>query len=126
MSKEPELGQLAFGNPTGGYGTPEFADALISYLLEEIKRIYWNKKQEELECLSNCDLKSIELREYYWGDDKTEAVKPNLKFEGLEQEIRWYKYPGRGQSCKIEMTEKEWKEWFENALKIIRNNESMS
>jgi hypothetical protein len=125
MSKEPELGQLVFGNPTFNFGTPEFADALIEYLLEEIKRVYWNKNQEQMENFYECNLNGVELRPYYWGDNEEEIKKPNLKFNGLEQEIRWYKYPGRGQSCIKNWNEKQWIEWFDKSLKIIRANETL-
>ena len=123
MSKKPELGQMMFGNPTGKYGTEEWQDALIDYLLEEIKRVYWNRNQEELDNFDDCKLKGIKIKSYYWGNDKRIAKKPNLKFIGLEQEIYWYKYPVRGQSCSKKLTTKEWIKWFNQALKIIRDNE---
>jgi hypothetical protein len=46
---EPELGQAVFGNPTGIYELPEFAEALLKYLLDEIERIYWNVNQKKWE-----------------------------------------------------------------------------
>ena len=123
MSKELELGQMIFGNPAGGFGTDEYTDALVKYLLSEIGRIYWNKNQDEWDYHDDPGLKGVEFRPYYWGDDNKEAEKPNLKFSHSPQEIRRYKHPGRGQSSSLKMDEKQWREWFEGALKVIRENE---
>ncbi|GAH04658.1 unnamed protein product, partial [marine sediment metagenome] len=38
---EPELGQAFFGNPMGQYECPEFVEALIGFILDEMERIYW-------------------------------------------------------------------------------------
>lgn len=122
MSKEPEIGQLCWGQPTGNYGTDEFADALVEYILAEIERVYWNNNQEEWDRFDDPKMKGVEFRPYYY-DDSDEGKKPNLKFEGSAQEIRWYKHPGRGQSCTRFWDEKQWRRWFDKALKIIRKNE---
>jgi len=123
MSKEPELGQIAFGNPTGDYGTEEWQDALIEYLIEEIKRVYWNKNQKELVDFDDCNLKEIEIRDYDWGEDEKEKTKPNLKFNFSPQEIRCYKYFGRGQSCSLKWKANEWIDWFDKAMEVIGKNE---
>ena len=81
MSQEPELGQIAFGNPTGDYGTEEWQDALLDYLLEEIDRIYWNNNQEEWN-RRDPEFSGVEFRPYYWGDNEKEASKPNFKIKG--------------------------------------------
>jgi hypothetical protein len=124
MSIEPELGQMLNGNPTGDYGTEEWQDALMDYLLEEIDRVHWNKYQEQWCRDEDPKLSGVEFRPYYWGDDETEAALPNMKFDGLTQEIRWYKHPGRGQSCSLELTKDEWVDWFNKALIIIRANDN--
>lgn len=123
MATEIEIGQAVFGNPTGDFGTPEYVDALVSALLEEIGRVYWNENQEEWTGYQDPKMKGVEARSYYWGDDEKEAALPNLKFDFSEQEIRWYKHPGRGQSSSLEWDEKQWREWFDEALKVIRSNE---
>lgn len=124
MSKEPELGQLCFGNPTGEYGTEEWHDALVDYLLEEITRVYWNINQKEWEMDFDPELEGVKFRHYWWGDeDDLKASLPNLKFKGMKQAIYWYKYPGRGQSCRVQYTPEEWIEWFNKSLKIIRKND---
>lgn len=124
MSNEPELGQIVFGNPTGDYGTEDFADALIEALLCEIERVYWNKQQKRWDRHDKPMLAGVEFRPYWWGDeDSPEAEKPNLKFDFSPQEIRWYKYPGRGQSCTLQWNEREWRVWFDEALKVICDND---
>lgn len=115
-----ELGQIAFGNPTGEYETPEHAEALIEYLFSEIDRVYWNREQEEWGRNYDPRIPGIVFRPYHWGDDE-EASKPN--FESFNQEIRWYKYPGRGVTHSKEMSEEEWIEWFYKTLEVIRESE---
>lgn len=44
---EPELGQLVFGNPIGAYESPDWVDALVNAVLNEIERVFWNKNQRE-------------------------------------------------------------------------------
>lgn len=123
MSSSPELGQIVFGNPTGDYGTTEWQDALVTALLNEIERVYWNKNQIEWQGYEDPELDGLEVRPYYWGDDEAKSELPNLKFGFSEQAIRWYKYPGRGQSCSVEFTPEQWIEWFERGLKEIRSND---
>ena len=121
MSDKPELGQMLFGNPTGSYGMPEYADALVRALLHEISRVYWNRNQKSWDDHADPAICGVEFRPYWWGDDEApEATKPNLKFDHSEQEVRWYKRPGRGTSCTIEWGPLAWTEWFGAALKTIR------
>jgi len=65
---EPELGQAVFGNPSGEYKCPEFVDALLNYLCQEISRVYWNVNQKEWDEYENPRIPNIEYRPYYWGD----------------------------------------------------------
>ena len=113
----PELGQYAFGNPIGRYECPPLVHALLDYLLEEIGRVFWNQNQEEWESYEDPEIKGIEVRRYYWGEDEKEAIKPNFRFKDVE--IRWYKYPGRGMSVNKEMSAEEWETWFEECLDTI-------
>jgi hypothetical protein len=80
-----ELGQLAFGNPTGEYDMPTYATALVEFLKEEIERVYWNKNQEEWDG-GDPKIPGIQWNPYYWGDDEAEKEKPNLKFDFSKQE----------------------------------------
>jgi hypothetical protein len=118
----PELGQLGFGNPFGEYVMDDFSIALTEYLFEEIGRIYWNINQKDWD-EEDPEIKGITYNPYYWGESPAKQKLPNFKIKGSKQEIRWYKYPGRGQTCTIDFSPEEWKEWFESALKLIRKNE---
>jgi len=108
------------GNPPGNYMTPEWVDALVIALLDEIERVYWNTHQEQWERYQEPNIKGLHFRAYYWGDDEVEAAKPNLKFDFSEQDIRWYKHPGRSMSFSVEFTDREWIEWFQEGLRVIR------
>lgn len=128
MSKEIELGQACFGNPTGDYGTEPFVDALVDGLLNEIERVFWNKNQAEWDRHEDPKIKGLEFKPYFWGNeedpkDQIEMAKPNLKLVFSPQEVRWYKHPGRGQSCKLKWTAEEWKNWFEKGLEIINKSD---
>lgn len=116
-----ELGQAIFGNATGKYETERYVDVLIDGLLEEISRVYFNNNQKEWE-KDELNFDGITFRPYYWGEDIKEKSLPNLTFDFSEQEIRWYKYPGRGQTCTLKWDEKKWVEWFNKAMFIIINN----
>lgn len=119
---EPELGQAVFGCPTSEYELPEFAEALLMYILNEIERVYWNVNRKEWENYQNPGIPQIKVRPYYWGEDEKEARKPNLQYHDVQ--IFWYKYPSRGVSCNILKRENEWRSWFDSCLKTIREYEN--
>lgn len=123
MSKQVELGQAVFGNPTGYYGTEDYADALIEALLSETERVFWNVNQRKWDRDEDPKIAGMEYRPYDWSDNPETTALPNLKFEHSDQEIRWYKYPHRGQSCTLDWNEKEWRVWFDKAMEIIRNGD---
>lgn len=116
-----ELGQLAFGNPVSEYKCPEFVDALLSYIFEEIERVYWNKNQKSWDQLGDPGIPGIKYREYYWGTNKKEAIKPNFEYDKIE--VRWYKHSQRGTTLNVSMTEKQWVKWFDNCLDVIRKQD---
>ena len=117
-----ELGQMIFGNPVGAYECTDFVEALVSALFDEIERVYWNKNQQEWDKDEDPNFPGIEYHSYYWGDDDKEAVKPNFKFKDIE--VRWYKHPFRYATVNVSMTEKEWKKWFDQCMKVIRNEDT--
>lgn len=115
---------MLFGNPTGSYGTKDYQDALIEGLLNEIERVYLNVNQKEWDRHEDPNIKGLEFRPYCWNEESEEASKPNLKFDGSKQEVRWYKYPGRGQSVTEDWEPKEWSKWFDLGLSIIRKHDT--
>lgn len=117
MSDTPELGQLAFGNPTGDYSCPHWVDALVEEILTQIGRVYWNRHQTQWERFEAPEIPGIEFRSYYWGDDEEEAAKPNLKHGDIE--VRWYKHPGRGTSLNVEPEPARIIAWFDSAIGAI-------
>lgn len=114
----PELGQALFGH-CQTYEIDPHADALISAVLSELGRVYWNKFQTKWNHESF--MPSVETRPYYWGDDDAEMEKPNLSAFGVE--ISWYKYPGRSMSVNKDMSVNEWADWFYRVLGEIRRYE---
>ena len=118
---EPELGQVCFGCPTSEYQVPEYAQAAFDYILEEIRRVFWNVNQERWDYHCDPKINGIVFRPYYWGNDEIESSVPNFKFG--EVEIRWYKYPGRGMSTNVQWDANRWSTWMEQVLKIVRDYE---
>jgi hypothetical protein len=119
--KDLELGQIMFGNPVGEYECPEYVEALLSHIFEEIDRVYWNIHQETWEEESTPGIPGIKVRPYCWDEDSKEASKPNFKFESVE--IRWYKHRGRGMTVNVNKSYKQWIDWFDRCLKVIRKYE---
>ena len=117
MSFQPELGQMAFGNPTGEHACPHWVDALVKELLSEIGRVFWNENQREWNGFEDPKITGIEFRPYYWGEDEDEAAKSNFKHGDIE--VRWYKHPGRSTSLNVEATPEVIISWFESALDAI-------
>lgn len=126
----PELGQFAFGNPTGEYEIQEIGEAAIGHLLDEIERVYWNVYGKTISFDNEGDAEDwnglgsgIEWHAYWWGgDDTEEALRPNLS-TGLTR-IRWYKHPGRGMSIEQAKTPDEWSAWLDSALRRVRATEA--
>lgn len=64
----PELGQAAFGNPTGEYDCPEYVDAFVAALINEIHRVFWNREQRKWDEYEDPKIPGIEFRPYSWSD----------------------------------------------------------
>lgn len=116
---QPELGQMMFGNPTGQYEVPNYADALIRDLIHnDIDTVFWNINQRKWDEYDDPAIPGVVFRQYWWGDENApEAALPNFAFRGVE--IRWYKHPGRGMSCNQNLTPAQWAEWYEECHKAI-------
>ncbi len=120
MTMTPELGQMFNGNPWGEHACPQWVDALVREILHEIERVYWNKWQRPWSD-ENPGIPGIEFRPYYWGDDETEASKPNLKHGDVE--VRWYKHPMRSASLNVAPDPAVIIPWFESAIAAIHATE---
>jgi hypothetical protein len=126
MSYTPELGQAVFGAPYAEFECPEYVDAFVDYILWRIGICYWNREQKEWDRYSDPGIPGVEVRGYYWGDDEKEEAKPNMKLDGSEAEIRWYKHPGRGQTVNVEWAEHQWVEWFDNVMDRVREADKVA
>ena len=120
-AKNLELGQMVFGNPVGKFECPEYVEAMVNQIFEEISRIYWNNNQKEWERHEDPNLKGIEYRSYYWGEDEKEASKPNFSYGGVQ--LRWYKYFGRSMTLNVSKTPDEWVSWFNDCMEHIRKQD---
>jgi hypothetical protein len=117
------------------YECDDFVAALLTAILEEIKRVHWNVYQhtwrpswhgDEIE---DPEVPGIAFVRYYDGcpcedEDEDEHrpdcrhAKPNFQYEDVQ--FRWYKYPGRGMSTNKDWTPDEWRVWFVRCLTTIR------
>lgn len=123
--RKMELGQAVFGNPVGNYETERYQDALVLSLLDEIDRVFWNKNQKQWDRHEDPKLTGVVFRPYYWGDNEDEASLCNLCFDFSDQEIRWYKHPGRSMSVTLAWTPDEWVKWYSNALNLIESHDTI-
>jgi len=64
----PTIPQALFGNPTGTYDCPDFVEALIASLFDEIERVYWNKNQKEWDKETDPKFSGLTVRPYSWGE----------------------------------------------------------
>jgi len=116
MSKHATIAQSLFGQPTGDYGTPEWVDSMLNGLLDLFDTCYWNVNQEQFGRHEAADVGPVHFRPYSWGE---EDGGPNFWIDGDEQQIRWYKHPGRGQSCAIDYTPEQWIAWHDAVRKAL-------
>jgi hypothetical protein len=115
---EPTIAQALHGNPWSDYELMEPAQALFSYILDEIYRVYHNVTQKKWDQYDDPAIPGITWRPYHWGEDEYEASLPNFTFEDVE--IRFYKYPLRGTTTNKDWSVVEWSAWFERCLATIR------
>ena len=118
-----ELGQIMYGNPVGEYTCPEFVEALIKYVLDEIERIFWNENQREWDHIEDPKISNIKYNTYYWGEDEEQASSPNFSYDGVE--LRWYKHFGRSMTLNCEKSIEDWIKWFDKCLVEVRSNDSV-
>lgn len=123
----PELGQYLFGCPTSEFECPEFIEAGLKHLAEEIERIENNKEHTisyEAPIHNNGEVYEtpvFSLRAYYWGENEIEEAKPNFKYKNFE--IRWYKYIGRGMSMNRKIKADEFFQIIDHCIEHVRRKE---
>ena len=118
---EPELGQLSFGCPWGATEAPEYVTALLEHILCAIEIAFSNREQREWGQFEDPGIDGITFRPYYWGEDAAEAALPNFVLNAQpEQEVRWYKWPGRGMSVTQDWTPERWVAWFDACCECVR------
>jgi hypothetical protein len=108
-----------------------YEQALLDYLVEEMKRIYWNNYGVELTgYFTENDIEEvfknvgIEWSPYDWDDDwnansDSEDIVHNLTIN--KTKFWFYKYYGRGMyTSRVKKLDEE---WFNKSLKTIRSLE---
>jgi hypothetical protein len=135
---EPELGQALWGCPTSEFDCPEFIEAGLRHLSNEIERVEWNRTQEEFDSPmdnTGASYKALgfELHAYYWGDCECGAGEdynhapscrtmwPNFRCGDFE--VRWYKYLGRGMSMNQDVDANTFFKIIDRCLASVRLTE---
>jgi len=115
---EPELGQMAFGNPPS-----EFVATWATNMLQVISDAI-GKSQDTPDDDSygyNYENDVFVMRKYYWGEEDDKASAPNFLYKKTGLEIRWYKYIGRGMSANVEKIPDNWDDILIDCLVSIKN-----
>lgn len=102
----PELGQMAFGQPWKALAVPNYIEAALMMIRDEVARVEWNNQQRDFDPFGNTGEKyktsKFEVEAYSWGDDE----QP-YNFKWRDFEISWYKRMGRGMSMNRDMSPEE-------------------
>ena len=118
----PELGQLCWGNPWGGFDVGNLGRACVEAVIGEVERVFWNVHQLRCAAMGTVTIGGVTLRPYWWGDeDDPHAAMPNLELHHYEPavEIRWYKHPGRGTTVNREMSPADWAKWLDACITAL-------
>jgi hypothetical protein len=100
----PELGHLAFGQPSKQFEAPQIMHAVLSFVSDRLDMLMWNLTQKEYHSpffnyggeFRN-DVFHVEA--YSWSDEP----QP-YNFAWKDVRISWYKHIGRGMSANVEIT----------------------
>lgn len=106
------------------YAMPDYAVALFFGVWKELSRIYWNREQELFDEDGQDDPKIPGLEVYpYWGEraHPEDSDEPQFRCRGVD--IYWYKHPGRGMRCNLELDCGQWIAWFDATLDMLREHE---
>lgn len=127
MSKtyQPELGQAVFGQPHKAYKVPNYLEASLGLIREELARVTWNVTQRDDlgdpfgNEATQRDLGVFQVESYSWDDDLEQEY--NFKYRDLE--ISWYKYFGRGMSMNRKFTPDQTAIMLDDCLTAIKNRD---
>lgn len=117
------------------YQCDDFVEALLTALLDEVRRVHWNVYQHQWGPSWHADqvedpcIEGILFTRYYDGcecEDEGESghapecrhARPNFQHEDVQ--FRWYKYPGRGMSTNKDWSPEKWRDWFVRCLATIK------
>jgi len=117
---EPELGQMAFGQPWQTYGCSNLMEAALRDISREWDRVMWNIYQEEISNpFGNTGQKwqctEFEIEAYNWNED----IEQPYNFKWKDIEVSWYKYLGRGMSCNRKVSNIEIGEMLDACLNAL-------
>jgi hypothetical protein len=119
MTKEyfPELGQMAFGQPTHHLEVPDYIHATLMMISKQLSIYLWNKHQEETDPFEDAEFKNdvFQCERYSWGDEE----QP-FNFKWKDWELSWYKHFGRGMSMNRVMTPGEAAAMLEECLNSLK------
>lgn len=117
---EPEIGQMAFGQPSQRYAADDLLDAALSFIRQRMDVVLWNHYQREKESPfgntgSRFETDGLIVEAYSWNED----VEQPFNFKRGDVEVSWYKYAGRGMSINRQMTPDDTRGLLSAALAIL-------
>ncbi len=116
---EPELGQLAFGQPNKEYKASHLLIAVLASIRDELLRCEYNVGQLSFDPFGNTGSKFkndvFEVEAYSWDKDYEQPY--NFKYKNIE--VSWYKWLGRGMSVNRVLTYEDLNNMLEDCLKSL-------
>lgn len=114
-----EMGNILFNehNTNQKYSCPEWVEALLEHIENEVSRVYWNAKHEEWDSAfrntgNRFEGKCFKVQAYAW--DEEEKTDWNFCYvdPSTEQAIKisWYKYLGRDTTINLNPAGKSFNE----------------
>ena len=122
---QPELGQMAFGQPHKEYEGSELLEAALRAIGYELERVMGNIHQREYSSpfdnsgnVEGFVCPTFSAHAYSWGD---EDQPYNFKWRDVE--ISWYKWSGRGLSVNKPLSPDLISEMLDACLAAVRRHE---
>lgn len=122
MTFEPDIGQIAWGQPWHAHDVPEILDAALEYLRHDLGRVLWNLRQTQIDPFGNSGdsfrCPTFTVCSYSWDDERAQPY--NFKHPASGLRVSWYKYAGRGMSASMPVTPDLASRVLEHCLKGLR------